>query len=85
MKLLDKLEAGIKAKWPTNSDRMTGDGRIFDEAYAALAAMQNPWRNSTMHLDQKYTSEEAREVFDAVRRFMGRLSNRMDENGEPKA
>jgi hypothetical protein len=85
MKLLEKLDGGIKMKWPTNTDRMSGDGRIFDEAYAALAAMQNPWRNSTMHLDQKYTPDEARDIFDAVRRFMGRVANRMDENGEPKA
>ena len=30
-----------------------GDGQTFDEMYATLAAMQNPWRNATMHLDQK--------------------------------
>jgi hypothetical protein len=84
MKLLEKLDTGIKSRWPTNSNRMDGDGRFFDEAYAALAAMQNPWRNATMHLDQKYMPDEAAEIFDAVRRFMGRVANRMDENGDPK-
>ena len=72
-------------RWPGSSTRMSGDGQFFDQAYAALAAMQNPWRNATMHLDQKYTLEEARSVFDVVKGFMMKLASRMDENGDPKA
>jgi hypothetical protein len=67
------------------ASRMTGDGRLFEDAYAALAAMQNPWRNATMHLDQKYTEEEAAYIFTVVRGFMGKLAARCDENGLPKA
>jgi hypothetical protein len=69
-------------RWP--GARMSGDGRVFEEAYAALAGMQNPWRNATMHLDQKYTPEEARHIFDVVGGFMRKLASRMDEDGEPK-
>lgn len=85
MKLLDALREGIDVRWPTSSHRMKGDGEFFDNAYAALAAMQNPWRNATMHLDQKYTLEEARHICDVVRGFMIRVSSRMDENGLPRA
>ena len=37
------------------------------------------------HVERKYTEEEARHVFDAVRGFMMRLAERMDENGLPIA
>lgn len=61
---------------------MSDDGEFFDNAYAALAAMQNPWRNATMHLDQQYTQEEARNILEIVRGFMRRLASRMDEDGK---
>jgi hypothetical protein len=64
---------------------MSGDGRFFEEAYAALAAMQNPYRNATMHLDQVYTEEGARDLFNIVGGFMKRIADRCDENGDPKA
>ena len=58
---------------------------MFDEAYGALAGMQNPYRNSTMHLDDKYTPDEARHIFEVVKGFMARLAVRMDEQGAPLA
>ncbi len=81
---LKSLNGQITSRWPGSSARLNGDGQFFDTAYAALAAMQNPWRNATMHLDQKYTQEEARHILEVVGGFMRRLSFRMDENGEPK-
>jgi hypothetical protein len=60
-------------------------GSFFDNAYAALAAMQNPWRNATMHLDQKYTADEADHMFGAVRGFMKKVASRCDEQGQPVA
>jgi hypothetical protein len=47
--------------------------------------MQNPWRKSTMHLDQIYTPEDARHVFDVIGGFMKKIAYRMDEDGNPKA
>jgi hypothetical protein len=71
-------------RWPS-SHRLDGDGRYFEEAYAVLSAMQNPYRNATMHLDQKYTPEVARHIFEIVGGFMRKLSSRMDEDGLPLA
>ena len=84
-RMLGTIKAELDRRWPTSSDRLAGDGQIFEEAYAALAAMNNPWRNATMHLDHKYTEEEARHVFDVVRGFMQRLASRCDEEGNPQA
>lgn len=41
--------------------------------------------NATMHLDQKYTNEEATHIFDLVGGLMKRIASRCDEIGEPKA
>ncbi len=59
--------------------------RSVEETYAALAATQNPYRNATMHLDHKYTEDEAQNLFEIVKGFMNRIADRMDENGDPKA
>lgn len=83
--LLKALKEAIDDKWPGSNTRLSGDGEFFDNAYAALAAMQNPWRNATMHLDQKYTSSEARHIFEVAKGFMAKIASRMDENGDPKA
>lgn len=83
--MLSTLKKAIDDKWPTSSHRLSGEGEFFENAYAALAAMQNPWRNATMHLDQKYTEEEAQHIFEIVRGFMRKLASRLDENGQPLA
>lgn len=83
--MLKKIKNRIDEKWPNSSDKMGGDGRTFDELYGTLAATNNPYRNSTMHLDQKYTMEEAEEIFSAVKAFTRRVANRMDEQGLPLA
>jgi hypothetical protein len=84
--MLTQIKREIDRRWiPGSNARLSGDGEFFDNAYAALAAMQNPWRNATMHLDQKYTEEEAKHVLDVVKGFMRILASRMDENGLPIA
>jgi hypothetical protein len=55
------------------------------DLHASLDAVKNPWRNSTMHVEKKYTDDEAQHIFAAVKGFMKKLAARMDENGEPKA
>jgi len=84
--MLRKISTEMDRRWPKGgSARMSGDGQLFEDAYAALASMQNPWRNATMHLEQKLTKEEADHLLRVARDFMQRLSRRMDEAGEPKA
>ncbi|WBT36507.1 hypothetical protein [Hyphomicrobium sp. DMF-1] len=82
---LKAIKAEIDRRWPANTGRMGGDARFFDEVYGALAGMQNPYRNATMHLDDKYTGEEARHLMELVRGIMGMLANRMNERGQPQA
>jgi hypothetical protein len=83
--VLKTVKDELDRRWPTSTDRMSGDGEFFDGAYAALAAMQNPWRNATMHLDQIYTPEDARHLNEVIKGFMRKIASRCDENGLPKA
>lgn len=84
-KILQSIKTRIDEKWPNSSYRMSGEGLLFENLYAALAAIQNPWRNSTMHLDAKYTADEAKHIFEAVKGLMAAISSRMDESGAPLA
>lgn len=47
----------------TKKDKLTG---ILERIYS----IKDVWRNPTMHVDRQYSGEEAREVFDATKRFM---------------
>ncbi len=83
--ILGAIKKGIDGRWPNTADRHAGDGALFEEVYASLDAVRNPWRNATMHVENKYTPEEAEHIFVAVRGFMKKLSSRMDEGGKPLA
>jgi hypothetical protein len=83
--MLDAVKGESGRRWPTSADRLAGDGQTFDEVYAALAALQNPYRNATMHLDHKYTDDESKHIFDLVGGLMRRVASRCDEMGDPKA
>lgn len=46
----------------------------WEAAMSLLFHVKEVWRNTTMHPMQKYTTEEATEVFDACRAFMRKLA-----------
>ena len=79
------MEDGIQRRWPTSAQRMAGDGAFFESLYVSLDAVRNPWRNSTMHIEHKYTNDDAEHIFVAVKGFMKKLATRCDENGLPLA
>jgi hypothetical protein len=66
--------------WPN-----LADAAFFDQCYSSLDAVKNAWRNPTIHIENKYTGEEAEDILGAVRGFMRRLVSRMDQQGQPKA
>jgi hypothetical protein len=84
-RILESIQKGIDKHWPNSADRMSGDGALFESLHASLDAVKNPWRNATMHVDNKYTDDEAEHIFMAVKGFMKKLASRCDEGGNPKA
>ena len=82
-KIKDELDRRSQQKpkqWSTFHDQV-----LFANLHASLDAVRNVWRNTTMHVEKKYTSEEAEEICGAVRGFMRKLSDRCDEQGLPLA
>ena len=77
-------EDGIE-KVATPTDRMAGDGHLFEALHASLDAVKNPWRDGSMRVESKYTDDEAEHILVATRGFMKRLASRMDESGLPLA
>jgi len=77
------MDDGIANKWPSAAARMNPDAVLFESLHASLDAVKNPWRNATMHVETKYTDDEAEHIFVSVKGFMKKLASRMDENGEP--
>jgi hypothetical protein len=65
--------------------KSTADKEFFEEIYASIDAVRNVWRNATMHIENKYTEEEAEHILSAVRGFMRKLASRVDEHGLPQA
>lgn len=58
---------------------------LFQESYALLDSVKDAWRNATMHIDKKYTADEAHHIFNMIKGFMSKIASRMDENGMPVA
>jgi hypothetical protein len=83
-----KILGSMKAEMDKRSGGKSWEGNdkeFFESAYVSLDAVRVAWRNTTMHVENKYTEDEAEHIFVAVRGFMKKLSSRMDEDGKPLA
>lgn len=58
---------------------------LFNDLYARLDAIRDAWRNTTMHVENVYTEQQAKEILEHTRSFVGKLATRMDESGLPLA
>jgi hypothetical protein len=56
--MLRSIKDAMNAKTKTGSWQAE-DKEIFESAYASLDATRVAWRNTTMHIENKYTGEEA--------------------------
>lgn len=56
---------------------MAGGPAIFFRRHCNLRAVKDAWRNPTMHVDFDYDREKALDVWNSVRGFLRRLSNRL--------
>jgi hypothetical protein len=77
---VDRRNGATPAIWSDPADR-----EFFEEVYVSLDAIRNPWRNATMHVENKYTEDEAEHILAAVKGFMKKLASRCDEEGKPLA
>jgi len=78
--IIDEIEKGIRNM---NAAAFGADWKKDQEIYASAASnfhmLKNGWRNHAMHAREKYTEEQAAELFAALRGFMRHLSRRLSE------
>lgn len=74
---------------PTKTWKVAGDREFFEGAYASLDAVRVAWRNTTMHVEKKYTGDEAEHIFRRgarvyeTTRFPLRRERRAEGLGDP--
>ena len=73
----DRIEQNNKTSIPA----WTNSRSFYENALAYLHAVKDAWRNPSMHLDRKYTQEEAESIFVAVRNLMRNLAEHLNESG----
>lgn len=78
--VLNRIRDAIASKGSKWNER-----NAFQEMFALLGAVKDAWRNSTMHVEKKYTDEECVSIFNAVRDLAQKVARRMDETGKPLA
>ena len=80
---IEQIEKKIRDIPKDGAWRLLPDYKEQQEFYAQaashLAITKDAWRNYTMHARGKYTQDEAERMFENVRAFMEKLSERLEE------
>lgn len=80
LKAVDEAIDAKKGNWA-----IAADEEFFGGVHILLDRVRNHWRNATMHVENKYTEEEAKDILEAVFAFTRKLASRLDEDGKPLA
>lgn len=81
--VLGSIKDAIDAKYPKKGRVKGSPGTELEALYATLDAVKNPWRNATMHVETKYTEDDAQHILSCSMMFMRKLIAVCDENGTP--
>lgn len=79
--ILRTIKGKIDETWPLNHRIAGSEGSEFDQLYATLDAVKNPWRNATMHVETIYAPHEALHILRCAAFFMRKLYELTDEEG----
>ena len=75
--ILNKADKEVKTRRTDQSPEWQADEVFFSSAVAHLRSVKTAWRNPTMHIEAKYTEEEAEDIWNHVASFMRHLSTRL--------
>ena len=81
--VLNKLQKEIEARSinPPDDKWKEENEPFFSEAASHFRIIKNAWRNHAAHGRDKYTEQEAEDIYRSVRSFMHHLSERLSEEG----
>jgi hypothetical protein len=77
--MLKKCDGELRKNFNERCDEWRRDDQFFSNVTANLRAVKDAWRNPTMHVEKKYTGEEAFDIFNSVRAFMRHLAAKLKE------
>lgn len=66
--VIKKIDSELKADYKDR--KFKGHSDLLSHVSSHLNAVKIAWRNRTMHIDKKYTFEEARDIYNATCGFM---------------
>lgn len=78
--ILRRVDSAIRDR-----GREWAESDFFLEISVQLNAVRTAWRNTTMHLEKTYGREDAERIISATKGLMVKISDRMDEEGNPRA
>jgi hypothetical protein len=79
--IIDQINSKIsQAKANKTTDWLEKES-FYSEVVANLFAVKVAWRNPSMHVEKTYDEETAKEILGAVRGFMRKLAQHLDEIG----
>jgi len=72
---LTQINNKINAQRRTKGVQWRRDEKFYRDVSGDLMTVKIAWRNPTMHIERRYSAEEAEEVFRSVRALMRRLAS----------
>ena len=79
---LDPIEKELRKERKTKSPGWNEVEPIYAQVAGHLRTVSTAWRNPTMHVETKYTSEEASDILSATRAFMRNLARNFQDQGQ---
>jgi len=81
-KTLDKIKKTIDEKDKIADPQWQEMKDFYHRCYGMLESVRHAWRNTTMHVGEKYTPDEAEDIFNSVKGFMRQLATKLNESGK---
>ncbi len=79
--VLHRCSKEVAQKFKDKSPVWKTDKQFFAEATAKLYAVKDAWRNPNAHeVGEKYTDEEAEDIYRTIRSFMRHLATKLEES-----
>lgn len=72
---LKQIAEKIAEKHKNKTAKWLRDEKFYRDLSGDLLTVKQAWRNPTMHVDRRYSVEEAEQIFMAARGFMARLAS----------
>lgn len=81
---LTQIQHTISLPRAKKSAKWKRDEPFYRDVSGDLMTVKQAWRNPSMHIIRKYSSEEAEEIYRAVKRFMQHLATKIGQSSSSK-